>query len=349
MKKILYVLIFILWVAGNASAQTAEQVRNYYESKSWDSVINCGKAVIDLKRDEYDTYLTVGQAYNKKLMFAEAIPYLEKAKLLKDAPSWVNAWAMCELGSSYYVTGNKKLSSENLIACIKLNATKNSQKTASQNFLIFGFDSFYGNWHVEQSENFYFWFQNTSITHKKFITSHENAFDSLSTLFNCKLPHKMDFFVWSNDTDQLTKKMIGQLAFSKPVFGITHTSENKTLAHEIMHHILYYAFPGAKRNELITEGTCVCFDLSRRDNLENLKKEKNSSGINVRDCWNHPEKFDDAIIYPLGGELVKRIFEKFGKEKFFSFMTDQSLENAERIFGKELDSLISQLESDVNH
>jgi hypothetical protein len=49
----------------------------------------------------------------------------------------------------------------------------------------------------------------------------------------------------------------------------------------------------------------------------------------------------------LGGELVKRIFEKFGKEKFFPFMTDQSLENAERIFGKELDALIAQLESDI--
>jgi hypothetical protein len=49
----------------------------------------------------------------------------------------------------------------------------------------------------------------------------------------------------------------------------------------------------------------------------------------------------------LGGELVKRIYEKFGREKFLVFMTDQSLTNAERIFGKDLDEVIAKLDSDI--
>jgi hypothetical protein len=83
---------------------------------------------------------------------------------------------------------------------------------------------------------------------------------------------------------------MGPLAFSKPHFGITHTSRSHTLAHEIMHHILFYAFPEAKRNALITEGTCVCFDLSGWDNLKKLKSINSTTEINVRECWKHSDR-----------------------------------------------------------
>jgi tetratricopeptide (TPR) repeat protein len=347
MKNTIRIIFLFNFLSGSSFAQTAGQVREFFETKSYDYAIKYGKDVIDQKKDEYDTYLLVGRSYNAKYKFAEAIPYLERAKSLKQVPDWVTAWALCELGFSYYATGNKKLSSQNLNGCIKLNATKNSQKTALRYTWVFGFDPFYSNWTTEISENFNFYFQDSTFEPDAFIKLHEKAFDSLSTFFNCKLPHKIDFFVWAKDTDQLAKTMMRPLAFSKPEFTVVHASRSNSPAHEIMHHILYYAFPDSKNNELITEGTCVYFDLSGRNNLKKLKDDKSTSEIKVKEYWERGDKFKAEILYPLGGELVKRIFEKFGKEKFILFMADQSLENAYRVFGKELDEVINQLQTDI--
>jgi hypothetical protein len=178
--KILNVLVLLIFFIGSSSAQTAEDVRHYFEIKSWDSVITCGKAVIDMHKEEYDTYMSVGRAYIINTSLQKQFPTW-KNQIAEGCASWVNAWSMCELGFSYYVTGNQKLAAENLTECIKLNATKNSTRMALKHYWFFGLDPFYKNWTVEKSENFNFYFQDSSFRHESFIKSHEVAFDSLSS------------------------------------------------------------------------------------------------------------------------------------------------------------------------
>jgi hypothetical protein len=49
----------------------------------------------------------------------------------------------------------------------------------------------------------------------------------------------------------------------------------------------------------------------------------------------------------LGGELVKRLIKNSGREKFMRLLADQSFESAEKIYGPDLDRLISELEREI--
>jgi hypothetical protein len=51
----------------------------------------------------------------------------------------------------------------------------------------------------------------------------------------------------------------------------------------------------------------------------------------------------------LGGELVKRLVETFGREKFIKLLSDQSYENAQEIYGEKLDVLIALLQNDIQN
>jgi hypothetical protein len=108
------------------------------------------------------------------------------------------------------------------------------------------------------------------------------------------------------------------------------------------HSILVHAGEIKNQNKLITEGICVNFDLSHNDQIERIQAARQPYVI--KDIWQNKIKADDNLIYPLGGELVKRLIITGGRENFMKLLVDQSYENAKLIYGDELDGLIKQLE-----
>ena len=327
---------------------TLENAARYVKTMQFDAAIHISQKYIDNKDSLFLAYLIMGQALSGEEKFKDALDYLEKVKNITDAPDYSKAWAMKELGICYFLLGDREKSKRNIFDCINLNATRNSTLAAKALLYVFGCDTLYSPWATRESKHFIFHFQDTALTTmNSYVQTHELAFDSINNFFRHTLPKKIDFFVWK-DTVQATSIFRRELAFSQTYCYVTHTTLENSVGHEITHQLSAYAREPKMQNRLISEGVCVCFDLSHRDNLASLKNvitEKHLT-ISVRDEWKNPLRYDE-IVYPLGGELVKRLIEKFGRDKFMMLLENESLENAEKIYGSELDPLLDNLQNDI--
>ncbi|MBL0258218.1 MAG: hypothetical protein IPQ03_12130 [Bacteroidetes bacterium] len=91
----------------------------------------------------------------------------------------------------------------------------------------------------------------------------------------------------------------------------------------------------------------LCTDQSTRNNIAALKN-KNDTPVSIVDIWKNDLKQGEEILYPLGGELVKRLIESFGRTKFMLLLADQSYESAKKIYGTELDTIVNKIEKEIN-
>lgn len=314
--------ITTIFVVANSFGQTIEDASALFARKQLDSALVAAKNIIEQDNTNVNAYVLAGRILVAKKNYNDAIDYLEKSQTFSNAPAYTKAWAMCELAPCYYSKGDYKKAKKSLAGCLELNATKNA--TASANFLMLklGLDKFYDPWTTIETSHFIFHFQDTSSIENvsRFVQRKEIAFDSINNFFKAKLPKKIDYFVWSNSNlaDSLFKR---GLAFTDAALCITHTEPKHTVGHEMTHSISYWAVQNAKWNRLIAEGVCVYFDLSKRNNIATFKA-LNAKPISINDIWKSDLKLGEEMVYPLGGELVKRLIESFGRDKFMELLAD---------------------------
>jgi len=274
-----------------------------------------------------------------------AVKCYEKVLNMPNIKPHTKGWIYHDLAICYFSLGNK-INAERLInSCLELNATRNVVNSAKYLAKILGFDSLYKSWKTVETAHFIFHFQNPTINIEKITQEKEQAFYQVNEFFKASLPKKIDYFVWSDDATG-SNMLKRDLAFTQPSLAITHTSPFHTLGHEITHTISYFTAPFAKPHKLISEGVCVNFDFSKRNNISLLKKKGNA--ISIENIWKNNILVNDAIIYSLGGELVKRLINEFGREKFLLLLSNQSYNNAIKIYGNDLKKIFQVIENEVN-
>lgn len=349
--KSIFLTAFFFLSINITFAQTIEEATSLFSSKQYDSASVMAKEIIAKNKNTYDAYIIAGRSLVAIGNYDEAIQYLENIETLPDVPPYDRAWAMNDLGLCYYSKGDYPKAKKNILDCIELNATKNATSTAKNRLLRLGFDTLYNSWSIRESANFIFHFQDSSMAVTSgatlLIKMKEDAYDSINSFFRSKLPKKIDYFIW-RDSNYAREVLGRDLAFSDPGLCITHTDRNHTIGHEMTHSISFHATKIAKRTPLIAEGVCVYFDLSRKNNLAILKA-KNKDPISIAEIWKSRSKQHEELTYPLGGELVKRLIESFGREKFIKLLANQTYENAKYIYGEELDKTLKALEEEIYH
>ncbi len=329
---------------------TIKDLWNQYQSGNYDKVIENSKPFLDTDSLKPDLNLLLGRTYTDKKDYSKAIPYLEYT--IKNEPnnSWRKVWASAYLGTCYFMQQDYENSRKATKECIDLNVTKNATNYAYSRLLLFGFDDFYKNWKIVDSENFRFHFQNMSDSEiKSYIAIRENAFRDINKFFNSRLPKKIDFFVWDSreDAKEILKANLG---FARPEFCVVHSHSRQTVGHEMTHVISNYTAEISNKTRFINEGTSVYFDQSNQDRLKQTKdwKAKNNTKIVIKDCWINGEKYSEEILYPLACVFTKELIDNFGKDKFLEFFKNQTYDNAKIVFGDKLDRLIEKTENEIN-
>jgi hypothetical protein len=343
------ILFFLFISICRAQSQTIEDASAFFMHNKPDSAFITAKNILIQDKNNPIANLIAGRSLVAEDKYGEAIYYLENTKRIESAPTYSKAWAMHDLALCYFSKGDYLNSKENLMDCIALNATKNVTSSAKKLMLKFGFDNLYENWSTIETPHFVFHFQDTlSIKNVSyFIEKKASCFDSVNSFFKAILPKKIDYFVW-NDEQEAGRVFNHELAFSESSLCLTHTEPKHTVGHEMTHSISYNAVDLKFQNKLIAEGVCVYFDMSRRNNIEQLRRKRDYP-ILVREIWENPSKAKDDILYPLGSELVKRLIKFFGREKFMLLLKDQRFENAKIIYGKQLEEILDELDKDINH
>lgn len=216
--------------------------------------------------------------------------------------------------------------------------------------LLFGYNAFYDNWKIVESDHFRFYFQDmTDADIEKYVQLREQAYNRINDFFNSSLPKKIDFFVW-NSRDDAKNLLKTDLGFAKPVVCIVHSYYQQTIGHEMTHVISDYTSKILNKTRFINEGTAVCFDQSGHNKMLLVQEwiKKNNKLIVIKDLWANLENYPDELVYPVSGLFVKVLIDNFGRDKFLDFFKSQTYENAKLVFGENLDIVIKAFEKEIN-
>ena len=351
MKKFYCIIPLLLFAFVTFSQNnTVENLWKIYNARKYDSVISLTELLIKTDPNNKDFNLLLGRSYADKQEFNKAIPFLETVVKNDTNNSWKKHWGLLYLGNSYFMTQEYKDSKNSLEECINLNITKLATNIALNSFRLFGYDRFYDNWIIKESDNIRFHFQNLPGDKiEGFISSRDSAFKKINKFFRSSVPKKIDLFLWDSKED--LKNMIGtDIAFAKPEWCIVHLSYGQTPGHEITHVISHFSSTGIVKTGLINEGTAVFFDQTNQDREMFIKNwiKANNKNIDIMEIWTNWTKYPYEITYPLAGLFVKELINKFGKDKFLKFFKNQTYENAQLIFNEDIDPFIEEFENRVN-
>lgn len=196
-------------------------------------------------------------------------------------------------------------------------------------------------WMTIERNNITYYFQGTGVKGASIFTDlHEDAYEQVNTIFNTKMPQKLRFFVWTDwEAARQTFNIpedVGGFAISEEC--VCHTRADIPLAHEMTHVISYWSggVEPSSYTKFINEGIAVAFDLEGDDKIETAKKaitQKYYPGVAA--IWYDKNEVYADILYPVGGAFVDFLYKKNMPDKFFKLIKNQTIEDAEEIYGKE--------------
>lgn len=350
MKKIITSIFVLMSLSTFGQNLILEELWKLYQSQDYDKVIERAKPLLETDSLKVELNLLLGRTYADKGNFKIAIPYLDYTVNNETQNSWRKAWALGYLGTCHFMLQDYDNSKKVTKKCIELNATKIATQYAYKRNLLFGFDEFYKNWKIIESDNFRFHFQNMSDSDiKNYISSREIAFQNINKFFDSNLPKKIDFFVWDSRED--AKKILSvDLGFADPGFCIVHTHYQQTKGHEMTHVISNYSTKIVRKIGLINEGTSVCFDQTNQNREQMVKDwiKSNNKKITIGEIWTNWKDYPVELTYPLSGLFVKELIDNFGRDKFIEFFGNQTYDNAKLVFGDKLDKVIEEFEKKIN-
>lgn len=350
MKLTISVLLVLIVIITKGQDEQLEGLYKLYLSGDIDQTIEKAESCLANDPNNVDYHLLLGRALTDKGKFGEALPVLSFTVENDRGNTWRKAWALGYLGTCYFMLGEYEKSAAATQEAFDMQLTRNASRYSHIHLLLFGFDAFYRNWKIVESEHFRFHFQNMSDADlSNYIASRESAFDQINEFFAVSLPKKIDFFVWNSHNDAL-KLLKRNLGFADPGTCVVHAHFQQTRGHEMTHVISHYSAELPVKTGLINEGTAVCFDLSNNDREKMVKDwlATNEKSIAIKEIWTNWKAYPDELSYPLSGLFVQRLIDQFGREKFLEFFSKQSYENAKVVFGDELDRLIQDFEEQVN-
>lgn len=182
-----------------------------------------------------------------------------------------------------------------------------------------------------------------------FIRKTNKAFYETLEFFKTKLRKKIDIYVFAGQND-----MNGNcLSYANPPMTSIYVNVNYTGRHELIHVLFNNMYDVIEKTKFIDEGIAVWFDREDDKNMDDMIENNIDISINVqiKKMW---ENFDDNNIgvysYKVAGLFVGYMIESVGKENFFEFSTIQTLENANRLFGKDfMNKLIMDFEYKIKN
>lgn len=334
------VILFIIFFSKFSYSQTKEMVETFSKG-NFDQTIELGKKILETDSLDFDANLMIVKAYNEKADFANACIYLRKCKSLVKY-DWQKSWTFIEAVITDFGLGNADEARKSFFEAKQINGTKNSERKLKEIGYILGFDEFYNNWKIRESENIIFHFENTVSDEEieRIVVTRQKAFDQINSFFYSNMLKKIDFFVWKHE-ENYNPYLNTSLGFSLPNLTISHSRINQTPGHEIAHNISFWKNKENVQTKFINEGIGVCFDQQKNDKLKIAKEVYKKDPINIIEIWKKQTKLNDAILYPISGAFVQYLID-YDKKKFLNLVENQTYENAEKIYAQKIDKLIDE-------
>lgn len=329
MKKLFTTLLIAL--SFGIQCQNSQDLSALFQSRNYDKVIEIGKQIIEKQPNNFEAYHLIGRSLVEKNNFEEAIPYLEKSKMI-EAPKWMQSWSFVSLGVCHYYLDDTEKARTHLIAAIGQAGTSNSVKSANSYLVEFQLHDYFGGWKMVETENIRFHFQQGITNGMLFSEAKTKALKINNQFFGATLPKKIDYYVWSKPSE--SKVIVGKdIGFAVPKLCIINSRENQSDGHEITHILSHHAFKPIKKNHLINEGVAVAFDLSGKDRMKEAKKVFTKK-MTIKSLMKNSLEYPENICYPIAGAFIQFLRSKKGDETLKVLIKEQTWENLVVLYGE---------------
>lgn len=343
----------ILMYATLSSANEFDRLSTMYNEKKYEQVIEEITFLLNAGNElTLHHLLLLGKSYVDFGKAHEAIPHLRNIITQKEKiPGWMNTWSLYYLGKAYARLGEMDSASHYLQTTIATKREKKVVKAAKMDFVSLGLDPMFTEWNMKETGNFKFYFpKNTEVKDiYAFAKTRQEAFDSINTFFNAKLPKKIDFYVWNKtiDYDKKTKLKTG---FAIPELAIVHTRYFQTIGHEMTHVISFFSVDNKHRSAFINEGIATRFNLSDRNTMEMAKKARTKCDVPIIQMWQRNDVFrsiDPVQSYSIAAAFIDKLLSVKGNETFMQLLANQTYENAMTLYDNQLDAIIEEFENEL--
>jgi tetratricopeptide (TPR) repeat protein len=348
----LFTVLLILFTTTYSQTDERKLLSLFY-SRSYDTLISKTTEILKINSKDPVANSLQGQALVKLGRFDEAKRFLEIALENQKDNLAARAYIMLNLGWIYYIETETNKASDILYSCSKLDVKVSAPREAKKSLVLLGLDSLYSKWKIFETRDIIFHLPpDSKITVKDYFTSSRQiAYEKISSFFNADLKRKINFYAWNKSTDA---ESIGlrPLGFCEPEFYITHSTFDQTRGHELAHIIIRNYLKTKTLNKFIDEGAAMYFDMTGRNRLQaarDIIREKDyKSKISISRILQKPADYPDWMIYYVGAAFIERLAEGESKEKLMELLKKQSYDNAEKIFGEKLNTIILDLEANIN-
>lgn len=318
-----------------------------YNNQEYSAVIEKTLPLVKKHPKDANLNLLLGRAYTDNEQYAEATPFLEGAITQDKDNGWIKGWGLAYLGICKFMVEDYVKSKDCLKQSLAMNATENLNKFAAKRLALYGFDDVYNDFKVFEKPHIIFHFQPQAVNKigdiEKYMSLRELAFDSLASYFSAKTPKKIDFFVW--DSRDLAEKTLNKpLGFAKSDLCIIHSEIDQTTGHELTHVVSHYLPNMQNQTRLINEGAAMYFDMTSRNRIEMAKKARQyMDTLDIKAMWDNSE-ISASLLYPIAGAFVEHLIKAEGKDQFLRLYADQTLDNAYKVYGTNMDSIITSFQ-----
>jgi len=329
-------IVFMLLCFVRSFCQTAAEASTLYQQHKYSEAIEMARSMIENEKDVAFAYSLIGRVYVDQRSYDSAVPYLQTAIKLDIGQTYVAGWSYAYLGEAHLIMGERQKGIDELNMAIRLNATDNSVAYAQQ---ILDATLPEPHWLIMEGKYITYYFQDSTLgpdVLKSFIKDHEEAYEKVNKIFQAVLPRKMIFYVWYDAG--LAKRILHRdLGFTDPETCISNTLVTQTVGHEMTHTLAYWGW-GRKTDSItrfISEGVAVAFD--QNPNIKYIQAQKaveNSKYHSVLEIWKDTN-VKAEILYPVGGAFLTFIYAESTPRQFERLIKDQTIENAQKIFGSE--------------
>jgi hypothetical protein len=230
------------------------------------------------------------------------------------------------------------------IACILLFAECHKVKMYQFSSRI---DTLGTKWGMVEGGHITYYFQNPdswSDAVTGYVSEHENAYETIDTVFKAQLPRKLRFFIWT-DTAMARQQLGYPLGFAVPTECVCHVRPNQTVGHEMTHILCYWSW-GITPTEItrfVNEGIAVAFDLNPGSKIDVAKSAIAGQNIqSILDLWSGGNYASESVLYPVAGAFMQYMYNQNQSDKFDSLTKHQTIADAQSIYGNsQFDQLIA--------
>jgi len=284
--------------------------------------------------------------------FSRAVPYLEPLASETVRSDWLRGYSGLFLARALFCSNRREEARKALESVLKITSLPGLTKEARNLMVRSGFSPEFQTWFNIESQNLVCHFSPafTESERTRFVADHEQAFSEIQKVFIASMPRKLDIYVW--DTREEAALMgLPLLSFARGDLCSVYLHRHASIGHEMTHVICRYGPKSLARNHFLMEGTAVCFDFTGENKLEYAAANILKKGMpvpTVEQLWRSMQGTSDLVSYPFAGCFIRRLIDSFGIARFRElFQTTGNWEEAERLYGPGLLSLINDFQLDL--